>query len=83
MSEMFDLTAGAPRGIEEPAVFFISSEMEERYTGTTPSGREVTGRLEVEDGISYIVQVDADNDNYETWYMVFTSSVRKEEGNGE
>ena len=80
MSEMFDLTAGAPRGIEEPAVFFISSEMEERYTGTTPSGREVTGRLEVEDGISYIVMVD--DDDYETWFMVHTSSVRKEDGNG-
>lgn len=51
------------------------------YIGTTPSGREVTGRLEVEDGISYIVQVDADG--YETWYMVHTGSVRKEVGNGE
>lgn len=55
--------------------------METRYTGITPSGREVTGRLEVEDGISYIVQVDADG--YETWYMVHTGCVRKEEGNGE
>jgi hypothetical protein len=54
--------------------------MEERYTGTTPSGREVTGRLEVEDGISYIVMVD--DDDYETWFMVHTSSVRKEDGNG-
>ncbi len=51
--------------------------MEERYKGTTPSGREVEGRLEVEDGISYIVQVDADD--YETWYMVHTSTVRKEQ----
>ena len=51
------------------------------YTGITPAGSKVTGRLEVEDGISYIVQVDADG--YETWYMVHAGSVRKEEGNGE
>lgn len=54
--------------------------MEVRYIGITPSGREVCGRLEVEDGISYIVTVDADD--YETWYMVHTSTVRKEDGNG-
>ena len=74
---MFDATAGAPRRIVEPAVFFISSEMEERYTGTTPSGRVVKGRLEVVDGISYIVPPVADDDN-EVWYMVHTSTVRKE-----
>ena len=51
--------------------------MEVRYIGITPSGREACGRLEVEDGISYIVTVDADD--YETWYMVHTSTVRKEE----
>ncbi len=54
--------------------------MEAIYSGITPSGRRVIGHLEVEDGISYIVQVDADN--YETWYMVHTSTVRKEEDNG-
>lgn len=48
----------------------------ERYIGTTPSGRVVAGRLEVEDGVSYIVQTD--EDDYETWYMVHTSTVRKE-----
>lgn len=47
--------------------------MEEKYTGTTPAGRNVTGRLEVDDGISYIVTAD------DTWYMVHTSTVRKEE----
>ncbi len=51
------------------------------YTGITPAGRKVTGRLEVEDGICYIVVVD--NDVFETWYMVHTGSVRKEVGNGE
>lgn len=55
--------------------------MEAIYSGITPSGRKVCGRLEVEDGISYIVTVDADD--YETWYMVHTGSVRKEVGNGE
>lgn len=56
---------------------FFERAMETKYTGITPSGREVSGRLEVEDGISYIVMVDADD--YETWYMVHTSTVRKEE----
>lgn len=58
------------------------------YTGTTPAGGKVTdhlevvaGHLEVEDDISYIVQVDADG--YEKWYIAHTSSVRKEEGNDE
>lgn len=46
------------------------------YIGITPAGSKVTGRLEVEEGISYIVQVDETGN--ETWYMVHTSSVRKE-----
>ena len=54
----------------EPAVFLIH-EME-KYSGTTPSGRKVIGRLEVEDGIFYIVTDD------DIWYMVHTSTVRKE-----
>ncbi len=74
---MFDATAGVPRRIVEPAVFFIDIEMEERYTGTTPAGRVVKGRLEVVDGISYIVPPVADDDN-EVWYMVHTNTVRKE-----
>lgn len=78
MSEMFDFDRWCATSHRGASGLFISSEMEERYTGTTPSGREVTGRLEVEDGISYIVMVDDD----ETWFMVHTSSVRKEDGNG-
>lgn len=74
---MFDSTAGVLRDIVGPAVFLSATIMEVRYIGITPSGREVCGRLEVEDGISYIVTVDADD--YETWYMVHTSTVRKEE----
>ena len=76
---MFEATAGAPRRIVEPAVIFLETTMES-YIGTTPSGREVAGRLEVEDGVSYIVQTD--EDDYETWYMVHTSSERKEVENG-
>ena len=49
----------------------------EKYSGTTPSGRKVIGRLEVEDGIFYIVTDD------DIWYMVHTSTVRKENCNGE
>lgn len=52
----------------------------DRYTAKTPSGRDVSGRLEVEDDIRYIVQTGDDDD--ETWYMVHTSTVRKEEANG-
>lgn len=48
----------------------------EKYSGTTPSGRKVIGRLEVEDGILYIVTDD------DIWYMVHTSTVRKENCNG-
>ena len=48
----------------------------EKYSGTTPSGRKVKGRLEVEDGIFYIVTDD------DIWYMVHTSTVRKEDCNG-
>lgn len=70
---MFDSTAGVCVTSWSRRSFF---ERDMNYIGTTPSGREVTGRLEVEDGISYIVQVDADG--YETWYMVHTGSVRKE-----
>ena len=58
----------------EPAVFLIH-EME-KYSGTTPSGRKVIGRLEVEDGIFYIVTDD------DIWYMVQTITVRKEDCNG-
>lgn len=58
---------------------FITAAMD-RYTAKTPSGRDVSGRLEVEDGIRYIVQTGDDDD--ETWYMVHTSTVRKEEDNG-
>ena len=48
----------------------------DKYSGTTPSGRKVICRLEVEDGISYIVTDD------DIWYMVHTSTVRKEDFNG-
>lgn len=48
----------------------------EKYSGTTPSGHKVIGRLVVEDGISYIVTDD------DIWHMVHISTVRKEDCNG-
>lgn len=71
---MFDTDRRCLRSIVEPAVIFFREIM--NYTGITPAGSKVTGRLEVEYGISYIVQVDETGN--ETWYMVHTSSVRKE-----
>ena len=71
---MFDATAGVLRSTGSPAVFYFTNM--DKYSGTTPSGRKVIGRLEVEDGISYIVTDD------DIWYMVHTSTVRKEDCNG-
>lgn len=50
--------------------------MENRYSGTTPIGRKVVGRLEVEEGVSYIATPDGKGGEH--WYMVKSASVRKE-----
>lgn len=71
---MFDTTAGVLRSTGSPAVFLFTTM--DKYSRTTPSGRKVIGLLEVEDGISYIVTDD------DIWYMVHTSTVRKEDCNG-
>ena len=72
---MFDTDRRCLRSIVEPAVIFFREIM--KYSGTTPSGRKVICHLEVEDGIFYIVTDD------DIWYMVHTSTVRKENCNGE